>query len=151
MAKNTQLSVGSATRKIYCNQQQMEVYARNPEICRDCKGNSAIKSYYELREKTTANGISYNLEKVDYPITPESVASYAASADYRNDINAAFNSSSRGQNLGSVAADMQSVLSLDSDAAQKLYASLKQKFESASAAAADGSAAVGADIKKEGD
>lgn len=122
----------SKVSKIRCNLMQADVYMRNPDICGDCQSNvkNVGKKYFELVTKQMPNGMVQELVEVDYPITPASVKSYAASADYRNDINAALNSSPRGKNLGDLT-KVQHVLSSDMETARNLYSNLKNIFEKA--------------------
>lgn len=120
----------SGTFKVKCNLLQAEVYARNAELCTACAHNYKNKMYKELRNVQTADGMKQVLVDVPYPVTPESVKSYAASADYRNDVGAAMASPAPGANLGDLT-DVQKVLSADMESARELYANLKAVFENA--------------------
>lgn len=60
---------------------QAECYVRYPS--RVSADGVAVKKYGELQQKTVDDGIKEVYVEVDYPITPESVNSYADSADYR--------------------------------------------------------------------
>lgn len=122
----------SKVSKVRCNLMQADVYLRNPDICGDCQSNvkNVGKKYYELITKQMPNGMVQELVEVDYPITPASVKSYAASADYRNDINSALSSTPRGKNLGDLT-KVQQVLSSDMETARNLYGNLKKIFENA--------------------
>lgn len=119
------------TKRVRCNLLQAEIYVRSPECCIDCKSPQKSKdTYFELREKLVKNGTVQELVEVDYPITPESVKSYAAAADYRNDVNAALAAEPRGNNLGDLTA-VQELLSSDTEKARALYQNLKKVFEEA--------------------
>lgn len=123
-------------KRVYMNLIQAEVYARNPEILGDKKTRyAAEKTYPELVEKQLPNGSIYVIEQQPYPVTPESVKSYAATADYRRDIATAMNAQPRGKNLGDLSS-VQQVLSADMEAARSLYGSLKKVFETAAPASA---------------
>lgn len=119
--------------RVNCNLLQAEIYARNAQMCVPCVHNYSGKKYNELRNVDVANGIAQVPVEVPYPITPDSVKSYAASADYRNDPAAAMAMQPPAPNLGDLT-DVQKVLSADMESARELYANLKQVFESAAAA-----------------
>lgn len=92
---------------------------------------SPLDTFDSLDEVVTDSGVELRDTTHDYPITPEYVASFADSADYRKDpLNAISNSFPR-HNLGDVSS-IQHILSLDSASQEKLYAQLKDKFSSKS-------------------
>lgn len=119
--------------RVNCNLLQAEIYARNAQMCVPCVHNYSGKKYHELRNVDVANGMAQVPVAVPYPITPDSVKSYAASADYRNDPAAAMAMQPPAPNLGDLT-DIQKVLSSDMESARELYANLKQVFEGAAAA-----------------
>ena len=95
------------------------------------RGNKDHK-YFELVREVKPQGIIETMREMPYPHTVESVKSYAEAADYRNDPASAIYQASRNprKNLGDLR-ETQSILGLDSQAAQALYESLKQVFEKA--------------------
>lgn len=117
--------------RVNCNLLQAEIYARNAQMCLPCVHNYSGKKYNELRNVDVANGIAQVPVEVPYPITPDSVKSYAASADYRNDPATAMAMQPSAPNLGDLT-DVQKVLSADMESARELYANLKQVFENVS-------------------
>lgn len=67
-------------RRIKSSLLQAEIYVRYPK----CTINKQErKRYVELRDVEAQNGFFQKYVTVDYPITPESVNSYADAADYR--------------------------------------------------------------------
>lgn len=138
----------SPTFKVPCNLIQAQVYARNPELVKDMNTSYTDKTYPVLREHTLPNGSIYAIEQEKYPVTPESVKSYAASADYRRDIATAVNTPARGKNLGDLSS-VQEILSSDLEKCRNLYGSLKAVFETAQTQTAEKQAAQ--DQQKEGE
>lgn len=61
-----------------------------------------IDKYAVLVEKTVENGIQQSLETFDYPITDESVTSYADSANYKIDLAGNIARAGTRRNLGDV-------------------------------------------------
>lgn len=121
--------------RVNCNLLQAEIYARNAQISGTCSHNYNA-TYKELRTIDTPTGIRQVLVDVPYPVTPESVKSYAASADYRNDPAAAMATPAPSANLGDLT-DVQKVLSADMESARALYSNLKAVFDNQPATAAD--------------
>lgn len=115
------------SKRVVFNLIQAEVYAQNPELLTGKKGVKSPVSYVELRERVAGNAVFEELVEVPYPVTPESVASFEASTDYKRDIESAMNAPARGVNLGDIV-DMQRVMAMDKEEAQKLVASLNQKI-----------------------
>lgn len=114
--------------RVNCNLLQADIYARNAQICGTCSHNYNA-TYKELRTLDTPTGIRQVLVDVPYPVTPESVKSYAVSADYRNDPAAAMAMPAPSANLGDLT-DVQKVLSADMESARALYSNLKAVFDS---------------------
>lgn len=101
-----------------CRRVRSQLLAQDIYV-RDCvplkfDENKYIKDkYVELERIQEGNGFKDVLVEREYPHTAESLNSYAESADYRADINAAMASSPRGVNLGDMTAG-QEYLKLDS-------------------------------------
>lgn len=115
------------TKRLHSNLLQQNVYVRDCSLGSDIEGNKSGSTFVTLNENITDKGLEQSFEEVPYPITPESVASYASSCDYKVDPVAAFNAPSRGVNLGDVSA-LQEVGSMDSETARALYEQLSAKF-----------------------
>lgn len=98
-------------KKIRCNLLEAEVYIRYPVCIIDGK---PVRRYCELQETPCKNGVIENYVQVDYPVTPESVNSYADSADYKKNPEVVTKAVPR-QNLGDVT-ELQKVLSQDMSA-----------------------------------
>lgn len=62
------------------------------------------KEYVSQDEVVVSDGIKIKNTVQEYPITPESVNSYADGTNYRNDLSAAVSRGASGRNLGDVAA-----------------------------------------------
>lgn len=98
-------------RRVKSSLLQAEVYVRYPK----CTINKqACKQYVELRDVEAQNGFFQKYVTVDYPITPESVNSYADAADYRKNPEV-INQAVPRQNLGDITGVQQM---LNSDATQ---------------------------------
>lgn len=100
---------------------EAEVYVRFPVSTLE---NKQVKQYIELQEETAQNGIVERYVAVDYPITPESVNSYADSADYRKNPDVIKNAVHR-QNLGDVS-EIQKVMSNDMTELRTMYAKMQE-------------------------
>lgn len=107
--------------RVNCNLLQAEVYARNAQILPKDVHNYGNNKYTELRNVPYANGIKQEYIDVDYPITPETVKSYAASCDYHTDPAAAMATPPPGPNLGDLTT-LQDILSKDLEAARAAFA-----------------------------
>lgn len=106
-------------QRVQSNLIQGEVFVRRPVSVFDIATTYEEKKYYELQRKTVANGIQEQLVPVSYPITPESVKSYAASTDYKRDFTG--NQRSGGVNIGENAEKVQKIISGDTAEAKALY------------------------------
>lgn len=95
-------------KRVRCNLLEAEVYVRFPVCIIDGK---PIRQYCELQETPCKNGVVENYVQVDYPVTPESVNSYADSADYKKNPEVVTKAVSR-QNLGDIT-EIQQVLRND--------------------------------------
>lgn len=108
------------TRRVRCNLLEAEVYVRYPVCLIDGK---PVRQYCELQEIPCANGVIENYVAVDYPITPESVNSYADSADYKKNPDIVMQAVPR-QNLGDIS-EVQKVLANDMSAMREMLAQSK--------------------------
>ncbi len=95
-------------KRIRCNLLEAEVYVRFP-VC--IINGKPVRRYCELQETPCNNGVIENYVQVDYPVTPESVNSYADSADYKKNPEVITKAVPR-QNLGDIT-ELQKVLSQD--------------------------------------
>lgn len=93
------------------------------------------KTYSELQTSTVPTGIEEKLVDVEYPHTPERIASYSDVADYKKDPLAAVASASPRQNLGDVR-EFQRIQSMDTcelrallDKTQKSIDLLREKLK----------------------
>lgn len=82
--------------------------------------NSTQGKYFALERKNLPNGYVEELVEKDYPINPDSLYSYAESADYRNDPNQAIAQAPKRVNLGDVSG-VQEFLSNDPQRAMTTY------------------------------
>lgn len=106
------------TRKVRCNLLQAEVYVRFPVST--LEDGTPVKRYVELQTVPCDNGELEEYVEVDYPITEESVNSYADSADYRKNPDVVANAIPR-QNLGDVS-ELQKILRNDMSAMRDMLA-----------------------------
>lgn len=118
-------------KKVFCKMLSQDIYLRehSPLAERD---SSIVtpKSYVELQRDVVRNGIREHYEKVEYPITTESVNSHVQSADYRNDVVAAVNQPPRGVNLGDLTA-YQNFIAQDPAEALRVYKETVAKLSKA--------------------
>ena len=127
MAKQIRLE---ERKKIPMNLVQGEFWSRRHAIPDGVLSQPNVpKTYYELRQFETTDGIVEKLVEVDYPITPDYVKSFQATADYRNDLETAMNSPARGQNVGDCT-NIQEVLGMDLTAVREMQAKLSKVAES---------------------
>lgn len=111
-------------KREFSNIMQGEVYVRFPERV---VGTQRVKQYNVLREVPYANGIREELVAVDYPITPESVNSYADSADYHTNPEVIRQATPR-QNLGDIT-EVQQMLRNDMSQMQAMVASAQETLK----------------------
>lgn len=95
--------------RVKCNLLQAEVYVRYP--VRVCGDGTKCRKYVELQEVPTQNGFVEHYVELDYPITADSVNSYADSADYRKNPEVIRQAVPR-QNLGDIS-EVQKLLRED--------------------------------------
>lgn len=108
-------------RRVKCNLLEAEVYVRYPVCLIDGK---PVRKYCELQQQPCSNGVIEQYVEVDYPITPESVNSYADTADYKKNPDVITTAVPR-QNLGDVS-EIQKVLSNDMSALRDMLAHGKE-------------------------
>ena len=89
---------------------------------------SPIKKYLSLERKTLDNGYIEELVEKDYPITPDSVASYADGADYRNDVMQAIENAPKRVNLGDIS-EAQEFINSDPLSAARQYKAILDKVD----------------------
>lgn len=87
-----------------------------------------IKSYFSLEKKTLNNGFVQELEKIDYPITSDSVTSYMDSSDYKRDPFGAVANAPKRVNLGDIT-EVQQFIENDPLQAVRLYREVGEKLE----------------------
>lgn len=94
----------------------------------DTKSVQQQKKYSSLEEIKLPNGRVYELVEKDYPITPESVTSYADGADYRLDPQRAIENAPKRVNLGDVG-EVQDFIKANPMEAVRLYRDIGAKLE----------------------
>lgn len=97
--------------KVHSNLLKQDVYVRDsvPSVA-DVAPRPSSYSYDSLRQVITSNGVEEVLERVPYPITPETVNSQVAGADYHNSLDQDWGAPPRGQNIENLS-DIQYLLS----------------------------------------
>lgn len=110
------------------------------------KSEYKSRRYASLVEVPDVVGVHYNLEEFDYPITPESVKSYADSTDYKRDPAAAVAAGVRGVNLGDIT-ELQRVTNSDVSSVRSAIERIKKAAVETSA----GSSPSPADTVKSGE
>lgn len=88
---------------------------------------SSPEKFFSCDQVVTDEGIRLECSEHPYPITPESVKSYADSCDYRTDPLAAASSAPRRKNLGDVSS-LQTLGQMDMTQARSLYDQLTKLF-----------------------
>lgn len=111
--------------RVRCNLLQAEVYVRFP--VRVCGDGSTCRKYVELQEVPTQNGVTEHYVEMDYPITAESVNSYADSADYRKNPEVIRQAVPR-QNLGDIS-EVQKLLREDMSALRDIASRSQEIME----------------------
>lgn len=87
-----------------------------------------ITHYISLEKKNLDNGFVQELEKVDYPITSESVSSYIDTADYRRDPMQAIASAPKRVNLGDIT-EVQDFIASNPQEAVRVYRAVGEKLQ----------------------
>lgn len=116
------------TRRLDCNLIKQNVYVRDFVAPYD-SFVEPVSQYPELKREDTQFGFEEKVVVSDYPITPESVNSYAETADYRNNLQEALNSPSRGKGLGDIR-DLQELQNLDTSVIRERLAALNAALAS---------------------
>lgn len=104
----------SNCKKLRMNLLQQDVYVRDVVQPFDEKKDHLIGTYISQDEVVRKNGVFVERTVQPYPITPDSVQSFADGTNYRLDVSRAVSSPAPGTNLGDVAA-MQELLRLSPD------------------------------------
>lgn len=106
--------------RVRCNLLEADIYVRFPtRVC----GKDEIKQYVELQEIQCADGIREQYVLVDYPVTADSVNSFADSADYRTNPEV-INQVQKRENLGDIV-QVQQMLRNDMSGMRDLIANAK--------------------------
>lgn len=136
-------------RSVATNLLPKNCFLRDTVTAKDLHTEYKEKTYYELQRKTVSNGIVEELTEVPYSITPQTVKSYANSADYHVDPVGAVMRGGQKKNLGDVS-EMQKVMIMDSQEAAALYQSLKKRFEDAQKSSSQSSSEPSSQLAPEG-
>lgn len=110
--------------RLHTNMLAQNVYVRDCVRAVDL-GLPPCIQYPELERKDTDFGFEERVVIRDYPITPESVSSFAETADYKNNLVEALNAPSRGKGLGDIR-DIQDLQNMDSFEIQKRITELQK-------------------------
>ncbi|UNI72431.1 MAG: hypothetical protein [Chaetfec virus UA24_2285] len=119
-------------KKLVTNMLVQNVYLKESVPAASVASDSSFQpeKYPELLRQDTGNGFIETVVERDYPITPESVASYAESVDYRLNMEGALAGAKSVENLGDVSA-LKAVLESDPRhtraVLQKVLSALKEK------------------------
>lgn len=118
----------SKSSRIVSNLLQQNCYVRDVTRSVDLKSPSSSDSQYlSLDEEQTDEGFKIKKNLYPYPITPDYVASFADSSDYRRDPANSVVSGVKGKNIGDCT-DFQKIMNMDSSDMYALYNQLKTKF-----------------------
>lgn len=139
----------ASCKKVYSNILQQNVYLRD---CTEKKSlsnpaASSEKVYTSLDEVVTSNGVELRETVNPYPITPESVSSYAQSCDYKLDPLASSKMPARGVNLGDVT-ELQNLSKMSKSDLQAIYSRLQEVF-SVPAASSESAVPVDSEVKSD--
>lgn len=107
-------------QKVKMNLIQQDVFVRAVTEGVDLKKDFLIDSYVSCDEVVKENGTEYVSTLQEYPITPDSVNSYADGTNYRNDLSAFGNRPAPGRNLGDVSA-IQEILAQSPEKISELF------------------------------
>lgn len=123
--------------RVVSNLLQQNCYIRDITRLVDLKtDNSVDKTYYSLDEIVDSDGVKIVKNPVPYHITPDFVASFADSADYRRDPANAIANGVKSKNLGDCV-DFQKLMNMDSASLASLYSQLQAKFNTKSVVTSD--------------
>lgn len=81
---------------------KQNIFRRQCLAVNECVNVVQDKKYFFSEKTMLPNGQIFTIVEKDYPITPESVASYADAADYRNDPTQAIANATQRVNLGDI-------------------------------------------------
>lgn len=112
-------------KQVKMNLIEQNVYVLACSAPFDEKKDYLQKDYVSQDEITCDTGIKVETTVQEYPVTPESVNSYADGTNYRNDLNAAVSRSAPGKNIGDVAA-LQNLLSQSPEQVKAFFDSVSQ-------------------------
>lgn len=125
------MSACAKSSRVQSNLLQQNCYVRDVTRAVDLKSPApAESSYLSLDEVVEDTGVKIIKTPVPYPITPDYVASFADSADYRRDPAGAIANGVAKPNLKDCT-DFQSIMAMDSSAQLALYKQLQDKFSKA--------------------
>lgn len=131
--------------RLQSNLLQQNIYIRDCARASDVE-TSVCEKYPELERRDTDCGFEERVVSRDYPITPESLNSFAETADYKNNLVEAMHAPSRGKGLGDIR-DMQDLQNMDSVEIRNRIASLQKVLVQKESVSADTST----NTKKEGE
>lgn len=115
------------TKRIHTNLIQQNCYVRDFVEPFDVKTEYLDTNYISVDAVVDSSGVSLRKTINPYPITPDSVTSYADGCDYTSDLAASMNSSAPGSNLGDLTA-LQAFSQLSRDEQLSLISSLRDKM-----------------------
>lgn len=113
--------------KVKMNLIQQDVFIRAESPAVDIKKDYLISSYTSSDEVVQSDGVKIVNTVQEYPITPESVNSYADGTNYRIDPSAAASRGAPGVNVGDVAA-LQDLFSKSPDEIASALGALREKI-----------------------
>lgn len=125
MARQSTVFDKNNAQPITCNLLHFEMSKRVPANVEKVIKQPHTKKYFELIEKTTDSGIVEELVEREYPITPDYVKSFEASANYKNDVNNAMANGVSGTNIGD-GVSIQQLQNMDISAIRDLQSKLNQ-------------------------
>lgn len=131
--------------KIKMNLIQQDVYAVFSDDLYIDDRDFLQKEYVSQDEIVEDSGIKIKRTVQEYPITPESVNSYADGTNYRNDLSAAANRPSPGHNVGDVAA-LQELFSRSPEEIKAFMESAIEKIKASKAKPVDEKSVVDKEV-----
>lgn len=99
--------------KAHSNILQQDVYLREVAPLTEPKSSPKSLYYNSIVEVVTDKGIELKRTVEEYPITPETVASYVDSCDYKSDPLQAANRPAPGKNLGDISSVQMALKDVD--------------------------------------
>lgn len=120
------------TKRLQCNLLQQNVYVRDISLPFDEQNDYRVDKFVSM-DFVDEPGVSREVvTEHDYPITPDSVNSYADSCNYKLDPLGSQSRGSFGLNLGDVTF-MQKLMSMDSSERNSYLSDLRSRLSSAQA------------------